>query len=61
MKEILGVKLYTLAEVGIMLGVQRPTVSKYIHQGRLRTRTIGGYKYVSEEDLKEFIYNTDIK
>ena len=59
MKEILGVKLYTLAEVGIMLGTQRATISKYIQQGRLKARTIGGHKYVSEENLKDFLHNTD--
>lgn len=59
MKEILGVKLYTLAEVGVMLGVQRPTASKYIQNGRLKARTIGGHKYVSEENLKEFLQATD--
>ena len=59
MKEVLGVKLYSLAEVGELLGVQRPTASKYIRQGKLRARTIGGYKYVSEESLKDFLNNTD--
>lgn len=59
MKEILGVKLYTLAEVGVMLGVQRPTASKYIQNGRLKARTIGGHKYVSEENIKEFLQATD--
>ena len=59
MKQVLGVKLYSLAEVGELLGVQRPTASKYVQQGRLKARTIGGHKYVSEEDLKEFLYNTD--
>ena len=44
MKEVLGVKLYTLAEVGELLGVQRPTASKYIQQGKLKARTIGGHK-----------------
>ena len=59
MKEVLGAKLYTLAEVGELLGVQRPTASKYIQQGKLKARTIGGYKYVSEESLKEFLHATD--
>ena len=61
MKEILGVKLYTVAEVGQLLGVQRPTASKYIQQGRLKARTIGGHKYVSEENLKEFLHDSDNK
>lgn len=61
MKVVLGVKLYSLAEVGELLGVQRPTTSKYIQQGKLKARTIGGYKYVSEENLKEFLQTTDKK
>ena len=59
MKEALGVKLYSVAEVGELLGVQRPTASKYIQQGKLKARTIGGHKYVSEENLKDFLHNTD--
>ena len=52
MKEVLGVKLYTLKEVGELLGVQQQTVSKYVQQGKLKARVIGGAKYVSEENLK---------
>ena len=59
MKEVLGIKLYSVAEVGQMLGVQRPTASKYIQQGKLKARTIGGHKYVSEENLKDFLHNSD--
>ena len=59
MKEVLGVKLYSVAEVGELLGVQRPTASKYIQQGKRKARTIGGHKYVSEENLKDFLHNTD--
>ncbi len=59
MKVILGVKLYSIAEVGELLGVQRPTASKYIQQGKLKARTIGGHKYVSEENLKDFLHNSD--
>ena len=61
MKEVLGVKLFSLAEVGELLGIQRPTVSKYVQQGKIKARTIGGYKYVTEENLKEFLNNTDRK
>ena len=61
MKEILGVKLYSLAEVGEMLGVQRATASKYIQEGKLRARTIGGRKFVSEDSLRDFLNNTDHK
>jgi excisionase family DNA binding protein len=61
MKEILGVKLYTLAEVGILLGIQRATISKYVQQGRLKARTIGGHKYVCEDDIKELLTTPDDK
>lgn len=59
MKEVLGVKLYTLKEVGELLGVQQQTVSKYVQQGKLKARVIGGAKYVSEENLKEFLQQVD--
>ena len=59
MKEVLGVKLYTLKEVGELLGVQQQTVSKYVQQGKLKARVIGGAKYVSEENLKEFRQEVD--
>ena len=59
MKIILGVKLYTIEEVGELLGTQSQTVSKYIQHGRLKARVIGGRKYVSEENLKEFVMSAD--
>ncbi len=59
MKEVLGVKLYSLKEVGELLGVQQQTASKYIQQGKLKARTIGGNKYVSEESIKNFLLCTD--
>ena len=59
MKEVLGIKLYTLKEVGELLGVQQQTVSKYVQQGKLKARVIGGAKYVSEENLKEFLQQVD--
>lgn len=61
MKEILGVNLYTMAEVGQILGVQRSTASKYVQQGKLKARTIGARYYVTEEGLKEFLRTTDRK
>lgn len=59
MKEVLGVKLYSLKEVGQLLGVQPQTVSKYLQQGKIKARTIGGYKYVSEESIKNFLLCVD--
>lgn len=59
MKEVLGIKLYTLREVGQLLGVQRATVSKYVQEGKIQTRLIGGAKYVSEDGLKNFLLSPD--
>ena len=59
MKEILGIKLYTLKEVGELLGVQPQTASKYVSDGKLKARVIGGIKYVSEDGLKDFLLSTD--
>lgn len=59
MKVVLGVKLYSLKEVGELLEVQPATVSKYIQQGKLKARVIGGAKYVSEENLKDFLQQVD--
>lgn len=59
MKVVLGVKLYSLKEVGELLGIQAQSVSKYVQQGRLKAQTIGGCKYVSEENLKLFLQNNE--
>lgn len=55
MKEVLGVKLYTLKEVGELLGVLPVTVSKYIADGKMNAVLIGGRKFVTEESIKEFV------
>lgn len=59
MKEILGIRLYSIQEVGELLGIQPQSVSKYIQQGRVKCQTIGGRKYISEENLKEFLQSSD--
>ncbi len=59
MKVVLGIKLYTLREVGELLGVQQQTASKYVADGKIKARMIGGVKYVSEEGLKDFLLSTD--
>jgi len=55
-KEVLGIKLFTLDEVSEMLGVQVVTLRKYIKNGDLRARKIGGSVwYVTEEAVQEFL------
>lgn len=54
-KVILGIKLYSLSEAAQLLGVTNNTITKYTHNGRLATTLIGGRKYVSELNLKDFL------
>lgn len=58
-KVILGIKLYTFPEVAELLGVQVSSVTKYTKERGLKSQTIGGIKYVSEENLKEFIQSDE--
>lgn len=59
MKVVLGIKLYSIKEVGELLGIQAASVHKYVNQGRLKAQMIGGTKYVSEENLKDFLLNKE--
>jgi excisionase family DNA binding protein len=58
-KVILDVKLYSLTEAADLLGVTRGTITKYISSGRLVAKTIGGKKYLSEENIKSFLQTTE--
>lgn len=55
MKEILGVKLYTSTETASLLGVTPQTVIKYIKEGKLAARVIGGKNYITEQNIKIFV------
>lgn len=54
-KVILGVKLFTLQETADLMGVTRHTAKTYTEKRGLKSTTIGGVKYISEENLKEFL------
>jgi excisionase family DNA binding protein len=56
-KEITGVKLYTVDEVAELLQINRLTVLKYIKQGRLTAARIGRPYMITEDGLREFLYN----
>lgn len=58
-KVILGIKLYTFHEVAELLGVQIQSVTKYTKERGLKYQTIGGTKYVSEENLKRFLQSDE--
>lgn len=57
MKNVLGVKLYTLEEIAELLSVRTATISKYIQQGKIKSVKIGQRKYINEQALKDFILN----
>ena len=56
---ILDVKLYTLEETAELLGVTKGTITKYIHSGRMISTTIGGRKYLSEDNIKTFLQTAE--
>lgn len=58
-KEVLGVKLYSTREVSELLGITQNTTIKYINQGKIKARMIGGRRYVTEDNLKEYVLGHD--
>jgi len=55
MKELQGVKFYTVQELAEALEVTSKTVRKYISKGELKSIRIGRSIYVSEIFLREFL------
>lgn len=58
-KSLIGLRYYTLKEVGEIVGRNRTTLFRYIKQGKLKAVKIGQGWRVSEEDLREFLKGTD--
>ena len=58
-KVMLGIKLYSTAEVAELLGVCEVSVRKYTQEKRIKATTIGGKRYYSEENIKKFLLKTD--
>lgn len=54
-KVILDVKLYSTQEVAALLDVTTATITKYVKEGRMEAKTIGGKRYISEESLRKFL------
>lgn len=54
-KVVLDVKLYSTREVADLLGVTPVTITKYVKEGRMEANFIGGKRYISEENLKQFL------
>ncbi len=48
-------KIYTVAEVSVMLKVQERTVREYLKKGILHGKKVGKFWRISEESLSEFL------
>lgn len=55
MIKIDDLEAYTNQEISEKLGISVYTVRKYIKDGKLRAKKIGGHWYVTKDILKEFI------
>lgn len=55
MKEINGVKLYTIDDLSELLGVSKQSVLLYIRKGYMRKTKISYQNYVSEQNLLDYL------
>jgi excisionase family DNA binding protein len=51
----LGINVYDIKEVAEMLGVTAVTVHRYIKNGTLDARKLGGRWHITEETIRSFI------
>jgi excisionase family DNA binding protein len=56
MPKVIGdMTLYTVLELSKLLDVTEVTLRRYINEGKLKAKKIGGAYHISEEALKEFV------
>ena len=55
MKEIQGIKMYTIPETAEQLGVSIATIRNYLKKERLKGGRIGKPIYISEVEIKRFL------
>jgi excisionase family DNA binding protein len=55
MKEIEGIKFFTIQEVAFKLEITAQTIRKYIKQNKLKAQKVGRSFLVSEKSLFEFL------
>lgn len=60
MKEITGIKLYTVQETAQLLEVTAQTIRKYIKEGKLQARRIGRPLFIAEDSIKKFLSGEDL-
>lgn len=61
MIEVVGVKLYSVEDVSQMMGVGKYSVYQYFSKKGLKSRKISGKRYVTEENLREFLMSDESK
>ncbi|MFA7143069.1 MAG: helix-turn-helix domain-containing protein [Candidatus Dojkabacteria bacterium] len=55
MREIEGIKLFTVTETADTLGITPQTVRAYIKQGKLKGQRIGRPILITENSIKKFL------
>jgi len=55
MREIEGIKLFTVTEAADTLGITPQTVRAYIKQGKLKGQRIGRPILITENSIKQFL------
>ena len=55
MREIEGIKLFTVTEAADTLGITPQTVRAYIKQGKLKGQRIGRPILITENSIKKFL------
>ena len=55
------IKLYSLKELSKTLGITTFTLRTYIRQGKLRARKMGTKWLITEDALREYFGNTEVK
>ena len=59
MPKIIGdIKLYSIIELSKLLGITDVTLRKYIKEGKIQARKVGGAYHVTEDSLKVFFNGT---
>lgn len=60
-KKIGDLTLYTVLELSKSLDVTEVTLRRYINEGKLKAKKIGGAYHVSEEAIKDFVDKGEAK
>jgi len=55
MKEIEGIKLFTVTETAELLGITPQTVRTYVKAGRLRGQRVGRPILITERSIRQFL------